>query len=452
MYALKLTAKGWHGVIADTFTFKNLSLIAEVYAAYLKEQKGHRVVIAYDRRFNHHLFAQHLADELGRRQIDVSLSSGPVPSSVLRLAIRGQKVDGGVMFSASQLPDAYGGLQIYDRGGEILARECYQELNTRLQTLELTEKSKHSPKRVKLIELKNSYFETLKSFLDLSILRGIKGRVIHNALSGAMAGWLKQFVAQTELKIVVQEMNHSPMGDDHLHDFILQDNVDDLLFYLNTNSDGSKLGLCLPEGISLNRHQVSHIILDYLHRLETEKGFQLFDAKQASNELKWLETEAGFKATMNALVTGDLISNDRQLSTEKIWQLNLLREDALACTLMLLQIQATELMPLVKLLASYEDTDWRQSFGMDKVKLKTKRLPRRFMQEIPEVLANHKVLSVAKNEHLKLTFDDKAWLEFRLDREGEKSSLLLRCQAKTSKDVKNLLSAAKVLVHTIART
>ncbi len=451
MYALKLSAKGWHGVIADTFTFKNLSLIAEVYAAYLKEQQGQSVIIAYDRRFNHHLFAKHLAEELDQRNIDVFLSSSPVPSSVLRLAIRGLKVDAGIMLSASQLPEAYGGLQIYDSGAQVLSKDKYQVLNARLQTLELNESSKPRSKGVKLIELQDSYFETLKSLLDLSVLRRVKGKIIHNALSGAMEGWLKAFATQTELKMVIEEIQSSKMSDDQLHDFHLRDSTDDLLFYLNTNSDGSKLGLYLPEGISLNRHQVSHIILDYLHRLETEKGFHLFDSKLPTHKLTWLETEAGFKATINALVTGDLISDDGLLSTGKTWQLHLLREDALACALMLLQIQATETMPLAKLLASYEDTDWRQSFGTDKVKLKTKRLPRRFMQAIPEVLADHKVLNVAKEEHLKLTFDDKAWLEFRLDREGERSSLLLRCQAKTSKDVKNLLKAAKVLVHTIAR-
>lgn len=451
MYALKLSSKGWHGVIADTFTFKNLNLIASVFAQYLKEQGYESVVIAFDRRFNHHIFARHLAEQLSSQHLRVVLGKTPVSSSVLRLAIRDLKSGAGIMLSAAQLPEAYGGLQIYDASAQLLARPVYQQLDAQIQTLDKDIGPLNSSEDIELIDLQANYFSALKTFLDLNVLRQIKGKIIHNALAGSLEGWLKQFVLETGLQLVVQELKTRAKGDDHLHDFSPQALDSDLLFHLNTNSDGSKLCLRLAGGEQLNRHQVSHIILDYLHKQETERGYGFFERLGKQNKLLWLDSDDGFKATIDALLSGDIISEDKQLSLARIWQLNVLKEDALATILMLLQIQATEDQPVHTLLNHNEDTDWRKSFGVDRIKLKTKRLPRRFLGAIPDVLADHKVIKIAKDEHVRLTFEGKSWLEFRLDKQGEKSALLLRCQAETSRDVKNLLSAAKVLVHTITR-
>ncbi|MCA9836367.1 MAG: hypothetical protein KC422_05610 [Trueperaceae bacterium] len=450
MHALKLSTKGWHGVIADTFTFKHLDAIAQVYARDLTKQGHRRVVIGYDRRFNQQLFARHLAEQLLFRGLEVYLSQDAIPTSVLRLAISRYQMDAGIMLAAPQLPGAYAGLQLYDYAAQLLTKREYQRLHAAMQQVAEPERLGGEGSRLATLELKGVYFEALSRLLDLENLRKLSGRIYHNALSGVAEGWLEQFIKLKNLSLEVINVKRFGMSDDDLHAFRPFASNQNLIFYLNTNSDGTKLSLYHPLASLLNRQELSQLILEYGY----SKGWDYSSETlgKLGLDMPWAESGSGFKAVLSAILAGDMVVEDF-LAAEQNWRLSLLKEDALAITLMTLQILAAEGLSFAELAGHTEaDTDWRQSFGTDRIRLRTKRFPRKFVQAIPDVLANHKVLSIQKEENLRLSLENDAWLEFSLDRQdNSKASLLvMRCQAHTSVDVKNLLMAAKSLVHTVA--
>lgn len=87
---IKFGTSGWRAVIADEFTYANLTLVLESIVAYLQENKLDEkgIIIGRDTRFGGEDFAQYAARVLAASGIKVFLCERDVPTPVISYEIR----------------------------------------------------------------------------------------------------------------------------------------------------------------------------------------------------------------------------------------------------------------------------------------------------------------------------------------------------------------------------
>ena len=84
MAKIKFGTDGWRAVIAEDFTFENLSRVAQATADYWNANSvagvTNHAVVGYDRRFLSEQFAQRTAEILAANGFIVTLTDRPTPT------------------------------------------------------------------------------------------------------------------------------------------------------------------------------------------------------------------------------------------------------------------------------------------------------------------------------------------------------------------------------------
>ena len=99
---IKFGTDGWRAIIADTFTFENVAILAQALAVWVKKDAQKidgeplRVAVGYDNRFLSKDFSQTVSAVLAGNGIEVVLSSASLPTPALSLATRDHKCVAGL--------------------------------------------------------------------------------------------------------------------------------------------------------------------------------------------------------------------------------------------------------------------------------------------------------------------------------------------------------------------
>ncbi|HKS36146.1 MAG TPA: phosphoglucomutase/phosphomannomutase family protein, partial [Verrucomicrobiae bacterium] len=116
MAQIKFGTDGWRAIIAEDFTFANLSRVAQAAADYWNANPladtNRKVVVGYDRRFLSDQFAQRAGEILAGNGFDVVLTSEPSPTPSVSFAVLALQAIGGVMITASHNPAAFNGFKL----------------------------------------------------------------------------------------------------------------------------------------------------------------------------------------------------------------------------------------------------------------------------------------------------------------------------------------------------
>ena len=101
MAKIKFGTDGWRAVIAEDFTFANVSRVAQATASYWNANPiagtEKRAVVGYDRRFLSNEFAQRTAEILAANGFIVTLTNCPTPTPAVSWTVKKQNGSGGVM-------------------------------------------------------------------------------------------------------------------------------------------------------------------------------------------------------------------------------------------------------------------------------------------------------------------------------------------------------------------
>ena len=115
---IKFGTDGWRAVISDTFTYENVSIVAQAISVWVKKdikvKKGKRksVAVGYDTRFLSKEYAQLMSCVLAKNNIDVFLSDRAIPTPSLSYGVIERKCNAGVMITASHNPPQFNGIKI----------------------------------------------------------------------------------------------------------------------------------------------------------------------------------------------------------------------------------------------------------------------------------------------------------------------------------------------------
>jgi phosphomannomutase len=139
---IKFGTDGWRAVIADTFTFKNLKILSQAIAEWVKNDLKpidgkKRLCIGYDTRFMSMEFAGVVARVLSENGLEILLSDAPIPTPALSYGVPCNKCVAGIMITASHNPYKFNGLKIKTFQGGGAGKDITDKVETYLGKTEV---------------------------------------------------------------------------------------------------------------------------------------------------------------------------------------------------------------------------------------------------------------------------------------------------------------------------
>ena len=147
MTTIKFGTDGWRARIAEDYTFTNVEIVTQALADYIKtiaKNNPPRLSVGYDRRFASEHFAARTAEVLAGNGFIVDLFEQDVPTPVVSFEVLRQKLDGGVVITASHNPPDFNGYKFKASFGGAATPEITTEIESHL--------GKNKPARISLAE------------------------------------------------------------------------------------------------------------------------------------------------------------------------------------------------------------------------------------------------------------------------------------------------------------
>src|SRR3954447_15233913 len=118
--SIRFGTSGWRAIIADEFTFANVRAVTEAICGYLTTESDGKIgklIVGHDTRFMGERFADVAAEIASNRGMHVLKCIGPVPTPTISHAIRSNKTEGAINFTASHNPPEYQGIKFSTSDG-----------------------------------------------------------------------------------------------------------------------------------------------------------------------------------------------------------------------------------------------------------------------------------------------------------------------------------------------
>ncbi|WP_019011343.1 phosphoglucomutase/phosphomannomutase family protein [Deinococcus aquatilis] len=434
--SIKFGTDGWRDVLAEGFTFANVTHVAAAHARYLTAQGGKSVVVGYDTRFLGERFAHLSATVMAQHGLNVWLSQSFLPTPVVSFATRHLGAAGGAMITASHNPPEYNGYKFKGPYGGSATPEIVGQVEAELSGVEAPGRT---PGEVTLFDGRRSYFESLDRLLDLDTLRSYQGVLYHDAMGGAGCGWLEAYAQHAGLGVEIRPLhgqpdpqfygvNPEPIAPNLAELMSVMTHEKALTFGTATDGDADRLGIVVAGGAFFNSHQIFAVLLKHLHGkglrgrvIKTVSTSRIVELLAEHLGLSVTETPIGFKYVTDAFLEGEqdaaqavLIGGEESGGLGV--QGHLPERDGLFNSLLLLEAVAQSGRSLPDL---FRDIELLTGFShaYDRVDLK---MPASFNKNVTlnEVrgwteIAGWNVQSINERDGVKLLLDREAWVLVR---------------------------------------
>ena len=468
MERLEFGTDGWRDVIADRFTYRNVARCAQAYAEHLADAGNDRVVVGFDTRFGGEHFARLVAEVLAANGFTALLSTTFVPTPALSFAVRHFEAAGGVMLTASHNPPQYNGLKLKGSYGGTATDEIYRDVAARVAQIdEASVRRSGSGGRVEPVDMRPAYFEQLSRLVDLELLSGVRGRLVHDSMGGAAGGWLSGFARFADLPLQVESLRKRPDPLFHgvnpeplppnLAPAIASAQHEESFFVSATDGDGDRLGVVLPGGEFFNSHQIFAVLLDLMQRrgeagsvVKTFTVSRLVERLARRRGLEVIETPVGFKHIVERMLGGGVLIGGEESGGIGVAG-HIPERDGIANTLLLLEAVVRSGKPLGELFGDLEaEADWRHAYDRADLRLEERRMSDAVMAALadpPATFAGRPVAGVETRDGVKLNLGDDAWLLVRAS--GTEPLLRVYAEASSAEEVQRLLTEAKSFLASI---
>jgi phosphomannomutase len=459
---IKFGTDGWRAVIAEDFTFENVTRVAQATADYWKAHPvpgtERRVVIGFDRRFLSDRFARRTAEVMAGNGFAVTLADSPVPTPAVSFAVKAQKAVGGVMITASHNPPEFNGFKVKAfYGGSAESAVC-QGIEELLDTSPVKWSAfDHAlkGKQIQVKDLRQVHYAACKKLVDFNLIAKSKLRFAHDAMYGVGAGCFEELLAGTTCSVTTLNGEHNPLfgginPEPIAKNYVrsaawLKENPHDLC--LVTDGDADRVGGMMGDGTLLTTHQIICLLVRHfvVNRKQTGRVVKalttttMVDRMCERYGLELVETGVGFKYVAAEMIRGGVLLGFEE-SGGIGFPGHIPERDGILAGLMLLELLAWEKKPLAVLLAQLEkefgsfayariDTQFpveKRTSLMEYCKLNT-----------PAKLLKSPVVSLKTADGVKMVAEDGSWLMLRGS--GTEAILRIYAEAGAAADADKLL-------------
>ena len=476
MAQIKFGTDGWRAVIAEDFTFANVARVAQAAADYWKSEIGKqeseifgwqpRAVVGYDRRFFSDRFAQITDEVLAGNDFQVILTPEPTPTPSVSFAVKRLRAVGGVMITASHNPPIFNGFKLKSHyGGSSDSETCrvvegYLDRNP-VKSTPLAAAVRAG--QIKIADVRPPHYAALKKLVDFELIAKSRLRFAHDALFGVGAGCFETILAGTTCRVTTLngrrdvlsgginpepiEKNYGPSRKflrAHPHDICLV-----------TDGDADRVGGMDGRGNYLTTHQLiclllHHLVVNHKGRGRVVKALtttSMVDKMCAAYGLPLVETGVGFKYICAEMLKGGVL-----LGAEESGSIgfpgHIPERDGIAAGLMLLELLATEKLPVNTLLAKLEKQFGPHRYGRidTRYPLEKRTALMEFLKtNPPSRLLRSPVAAVKTFDGVKYVAEDSSWLMLRGS--GTEPVLRIYAEASSDADVRKLLKLGVSLLR-----
>lgn len=326
MVAMKFGTDGWRAIIAQDFTFDNLTVVVQATARWILDSgiTTNGVVIGYDCRFLGREFAQHAACQFTAMGIPVRMADCIVPTpAVSWAALQYDAV--GIVITASHNPPEYNGYKIKAPFGGPATPEHISQVEAQYHNHDASVvvddyRTCLRQGRIREISLADMYLGVLRAGLDLDAIHNTGVKIVHDAMYGASRNIIRTLLGAQVLELHADlnpGFNGTPPEP-------IEKNLGELSEFIRKNrcavgiandGDGDRVGMYDEAGQYVDSHLLLSLLLWYLH---TQKGLggtiiktfsttQMLDKMAAKFGLPVIVTPIGFKYIADKIVDGDVL-------------------------------------------------------------------------------------------------------------------------------------------------
>jgi len=325
---IKFGTDGWRGVIAEDFTFENVTKVALASAAYFKKHKKIKngVVVGYDARFLSREFAERTAEVLANKGIKVIISDKISSTPMVSLLSKKLNVAGGVVITASHNPAKYNGYKLKGDFGGPAHPEMIQKLERELKkirsskfTIRNSFDQMLNKRIVRELDFTSKYIEDIKGKLNLEVIRASGIRMAFDPMHGAGQGVMEQLVpVAVNLRNTYNPSfggSHPEPLPQHLKDLAATVVLSKCDIGIAVDGDADRIGAFDELGNFVDSHRIFALLLKYFveERKMSGEVAKSFSVSQLINKmcerygLKLHETPIGFKHLCRLMTEKDIL-------------------------------------------------------------------------------------------------------------------------------------------------
>ncbi len=428
---IRFGTSGWRAIIADEFTYKNVSLVCESICSYLKNKSidgRQTLIVGHDSRFMGEKFAEAASEIAKKKGFRVLLCENPTPTPTISHAIRSEKAVGGINFTASHNPPEYQGIKFSTADGAPALPEITRQIEEIIENTPNIEDRNGGT--IEKFDARSGYLDDLKTKIRFDQIAKAKGKYAFDALWGTGRGYLDKILRDNGLEVEtihdwrdVTFGGRSPEpGESHLEELVETVKTKGLTLGLATDGDGDRFGIIDSNGKFIEPNQLIAVLTDYLaeSRGWTEgvarsvATSHLVDRVAENRGLKLYETPVGFK------FIGELINEDKIiLGGEESAGLSIKghypEKDGILACLLAAEAVAVRGMSLTEQLDELYNRVGKLESGKIGVKLTAEvaaKLKEKLAQE-PSEIGGKRIDNINRMDGVKFIFADKSWMLMR---------------------------------------
>ena len=459
--SIRFGTSGWRAVIADEFTFENVRKASEAICSSLKgshsEDTRLTLIIGHDTRFMGEKFMAVAAEIARKKGFRVLQCESAVPTPALSHAIRSERAQGGINFTASHNPPEYQGIKFSTADGAPALPEVTQRIEAAIAGSEQAGDADGGS--IQPYDARTGYLADLAGKINLKAIADGHGRYAYDPLWGTGRGYLDKLLRDNGLEVEtihdwrdVTFGGQAPEpGEEHIGELRELVKAKKYTLGLATDGDSDRFGVIDSGGEFITPNELIALLTDYLaeSRGWTEgvarsvATSHLVDRVARDRNLKLYETPVGFK------YIGELINKDEIiLGGEESAGLSIKghypeKDGILAC---LLAIEAVTVRHAT--LTEQLDELSRRVGKLYNARIGVKLTPevaeklKEKLAENPAELAGRKIDNIDRIDGVKFLFDDhSSWLLMRPS--GTEPLVRIYAEAESKSDVDALLEAGK---------
>ena len=469
-HVIKFGTDGWRAVIADTFTFENVRILAQAMAVWVCKDAEKipgevvRVAVGYDNRFLSKDFAEATAAVLAANDIEVILSSASLPTPALSLACRDRRCVAGVVITASHNPAEYNGFKIKTAAGGGAGKNITNAVEAYLgvEPLRTDDFGKLvADGKIKVLDLKKDYLKFIKGYVNLKKIKAATFRVTQDVMHGSGGTLLAEVLKGSGIRLELLRSDVNPGFNNsrpeplpqYLGGLIAKMKKEKIDIGLVLDGDADRVAAVLPGGEFLSPQKILALLALHLWKnrgiqggiVKTICGTAMIDNMCKANGIKLYETPVGFKYISDLMMTEKIIVGGEEAGGMGFP--NYIPErDGILAGLLLLEMMVYEKKNIGKILADVEKKYGRYYY--DKTSISMKSLVKTLDPvKKMETILGKKVIAVKDYDGVKLELADDSWIMVRAS--GTEPILRAYAESKSPKRTRELLNYALELAKTL---
>lgn len=464
---IKFGTDGWRAVISDTFTFKNVKILGQAIADWVKQDlkaiDGRKMIaIGFDTRFMSGDYAELVAGVLAANGIDVILSDSPLPTPALSYGVPSNKCVAGIMITASHNPYRFNGLKIKTAEGGGAPREITDKVEAYIEKSDVQFLSLAKAKeigKVKVHDFKTSYLKFMRNYVDLKKIKPAKFKIIMDAMHGSGNGLIAEVLKGTKIDVHLHRPDINPYFDgkkpepvvEMLTEVISRVKKEKFDLGLVVDGDADRIAAVAPGGEFIHPQKILGLLVLHLARnrgregsvVKTLCGTTMIDNICKKLHLKLHETPVGFKYISDLMVSERVIAGGEEAGGMGVQDYIPERDGTLA-GLLLLEMMVYQKKNIKKIVDEMEKEFGRYYYLRADVKLTPGvSVDLNKIKSIKELLGK-KVVDMKDFDGVKLICEDESWLMFRPS--GTEPLVRAYCEAKSLARSKELIKYGESLL------